>query len=100
MKATFAVSYTDKPFPVGSAVASVSYALQGRAAGAAPITGSIAPGTAAIVLDLAADTYDYTLLSLAANGTDDFDGPQTGSVVVPTAQTVSLSIATGLSLQQ
>jgi hypothetical protein len=94
-----AVAYTPETFPAGTGpVDSISAVLTGAAVGnTTPTTLSIPLGATSVTASLAADTYTYTLDNFDASN-NPIGGPFTGTLVFAAPATVTLSLASGLTV--
>jgi hypothetical protein len=95
------IQYTSESFPAGSGpIATIAYSITGSAAGnTTPITGTIPLNATSLTVTLIADTYTWTLTnSDAATPPNTYGGPFSGSFVIQAPATVSLSLASGLTV--
>jgi hypothetical protein len=94
-----AVTYTSEVFPAGSGpITSVTATLTGSAAGnTTPQKFTVTASETSLTIPLLADTYTWTLVNADAAG-NSYGGPYTGTLVVSATATVTLNLATGLSI--
>jgi len=95
------IQYTTESFPSGSGpIATISYTITGSADGnITPLTGTIPLNATQLTITLIADTYTWTLVnSDAASPPNTYGGPFTGTFTIQAPATVSLSLASGLTV--
>lgn len=94
--------YGSQPgFPSGSAVAAIAVAAVAKNAANSPPAQTVPAGTLTVVFaNLAADDYTFTATPVDASGNPLVAPgytPPTTTLTIPVAQTVTLSVPTGLS---
>ena len=102
MNEVLAITYGLVPgFASGTVVANVVATITGTAAGnTAPQSQSVVPGTASVEFTgLAADTYNFTVSGVDASG-NVLPPPVTGSFVLASGGTISLSLPVSVSASQ
>ena len=95
---TLAVSYTTESFspPNVGPIATISASLVGALPGNT-VTVSIPLAATTVSTSLQADTYTWTIVNADAAG-NSYGGPFSGSFVVTAPATVTLSLASGLTV--
>ena len=101
MNGILSIDYaTISGFPAGSVVSGILVTLTASVAANSPPAQTVAPSTPSVIfLNLAADTYAYSVVAVNAAG-DSFGTPVTGTLIITSPATVSLSLPSTVSATQ